>query len=132
MGKFPDVLEGKLLLTRQDTMNGLAGSVLWIRSDTERYEIVLTKGTLASPDWRRKGEKYSVTLNGVEFFVLPEGLTNNRDGTTQITLNSAITDRQGHILVAYPLVGRYSVQGRIAHDTEKIEAGEIKYLGTTP
>ena len=106
--------------------------MLWIRSDTERYEIVLTKGTLAPPDWRRKGEKYSVTLNGVEFFVLPEGLTNNRDGTTQITLNSAITDRQGHILVAYPSVGRYSVQGRIAHDTEKIEAGEIKYLGTTP
>lgn len=129
---LPDVLQGQLLLTEQSTMDGLGAQLLWIKAGNEKYEIVLAKSTVVPQDWRREGDKYSVALSGIQLFVLPEGLTHKQDGTYQVTLGSAITDKQGRILMAYPLVGRYAVRGKLDPSSEKIEANEIKYLSSTP
>jgi peptidoglycan hydrolase-like protein with peptidoglycan-binding domain len=138
--QFPDVLEGRLLLARAFSMNGMLDPLLWIKSDNAQYEIVLTEGTLVPPEWRHQGvddERYPVGLNGSQFFVEPEGLqvTHNQDGTNRVTLNSSKSagiDRNGHVMMLFPLIGRYSVRGRIDSDSGSIAASEVKYLGATP
>jgi hypothetical protein len=146
-GASPDVVQGKLFLATLFTIGGGADRpYLWIKSEGAQYEIVLTDKTSLPSDWRQKRDgddtQYPVTLIGVggTFYTEPEPesmqVTHKADGTISRRLNihDSGSDHEHHVTTLLPLVGRYSVQGRIVvrsndGETGQIAASEIKYLG---
>ena len=138
-----DEVQGKLFLATLFSLGGGGENhpYLFVKSDGAQYEVALADKAVLPTAWLQKKDdlaQYPVTLMDMTIYTEPENLhvTQNPDGSVnrRLDIHDTTTDHEHHVVTLIPLIGRYSVRGRIVTPSQdgqsgQITASEIKFLG---